>query len=135
MSADRSKSRKSVDAAFEGGIPEDFVQHYSLELMSWGRDFARRGPNCLIELRRIPNMPVLVTDAWGQVPRIGVRLSARVDRARRGDDYVRLIITPETEDDLRKIVKHMADVARFGPPVAPVGRPRERATIEVPGVQ
>lgn len=127
------KARKHVDAQFEG-IPEEFVRHYSLELMSWGRDFARRGPNATIILRTIPGKPFAILDAWGVPAQVGVHLSARVDRARRGDDYVRLVISPETDEDKLRIAKHVDDIARWGPPLAPVGRPRDRASIEVPGM-
>lgn len=126
------KPRKSVDAVFDR-VPDLFVQTYAAELRSWGADFARKGPNALLVLRDIPNQPVLV-DAWGQRPQVGVHLCAKVDRARSGDDVVKLIISPETEDDARKIARHCEAILRFGPPLPPVGRPKSRPSIAVDGV-
>lgn len=126
------KAKKKVDAVF-ADMDAVFVRHYMPELRSWGADFARRGPNCTLVLRDIPAMPVVI-DGNGNRPMMGVVLSAKVDRARKGDDYVRLLISPESEDDRRKIAKHVADIAKFGPPAAPVGRPKSRATIGVLGV-
>lgn len=132
VAAPAPKARKQVDAEFKD-IDELFVQHYAAELTSWGNDFGRRGPNCTIVLRNIVRQPVAL-DEHGQRPMIGVHLCAKVDRARAGDDMVRLIISPETEDDRRKIARHVEAIRKFGPPEAPVGRPKSRASIAVPGI-
>jgi len=128
----KRKARKNVDAEFKD-IPEAFVQEYANELRSWGEAFAQRGPNATIVLRHILKQPVALDD-HGQRPMIGVHLSAKVDRARKGDDMVRLVISPETEDDRRKIARHVEDIAKFGRPEPPVGRPKSRASIPVEGV-
>lgn len=124
-----SKPQKHVRAEFE--LPEEFVKIYNPEIVSWGRDFQRRGPHCLIVLRHILRKPVLL-DGNGQIPQIGVRLVATVERARRGSDEVQLRVHAESSEDLYRIHKHLEDVKRWGPPLPPVGRPKSRPSVEVP---
>lgn len=123
------KPQKHVRAIFD--LPEEFVKLYNPEIVSWGLNFQQAGPHKLIVLRRIPGKPVLL-DGNGQMPRIGVWLTATVERARRGSNEVVIRVHADTSEDLLRIRRHLEDVRRWGLPMPAVGRLKSRPSVEVP---
>ena len=109
--ATKGTARGAVRAEFN--LPEYFVNRYAYELREWGRNLQRIGLVKTIVLRE-GTLSDLSPDAEQGAVLLGVRLKAEIERM--GGDEIRLVISPQTENDARIIAKHVEKMTRVGIP-------------------